>query len=886
MIEDVLDVIMGLWNILGVFVEGDEILGYREFVDPLVEKYGDLVEVVYVSDRSDVDEYISADGSIKMKIVVNTTENNIQALSVKRFTFNELNSIDIGNELIALDITVCKLEQLPCWIGKHTQLSNLSVSNNKLRKLPDFIGNLTRLTSLWLSYNQLNQLPDSLRNLKQLRCLVVLNNPLKGLPEWLGDFKNLKYLDISNLEIPTIPKSLAFLGLNFKFNDGVNGIVLHNTKLTNMDISIFEQPLPLIQAYYEELETNTPTELNECKIIFLGDGKVGKSSLIQRITHPEKDFDENKRATDGISIENIDVKIDETNVKLRIWDFGGQEVMHSMHKCFLTSRTVYVVVLDGRQNQFLNKTALYWLRTIESFAPDCPVIMAINKIDEAKDAAVNETDFKEFFPNLVLPILKTSALENMGIKDLEAQIIESVKISGGYKNPFAKQWFAIKNALENMTTPYIEKDEYVALCEREGLNDSEIQEMLLGWFKDLGISYYYKESDMTFASKDITVLHPDWLTNGIYRLILRSEEGQGFITRDEIEKVMANPHENDINSTFTYKDKEIDFVLAVMEQFEISHHSGDIEFVPLKLPKITPPQVSEFKEGEALHLSWEVNYMPYNAIHRFMIQLFDDMDKDCVWLNGAKFESPDGKKFALVYMDLDEKEIHAFVVSKEENESKEYLDEIRNKLSRILTKLNLKYDENIHYKLEGKNGKVPFTEVWDQFIQKPESNIYLRDTKQYINPRKLLQYAYPEQAYNRSEVTMHYYNNERGNMSVNNGVNINSDVTQTLNISTNWTNNLPDETSITPQQLKEFQKAIESFLESDLAGDMKNKDTKPLKNVLEESKKWLEDAKSAWSIIKNFFSNPTEISPLLIPTFAAFIASNPTIAEWIQLLIK
>lgn len=62
--------------------------------------------------------------------------------------------------------------------------------------------------------------------------------------------------------------------------------------------------------------------------------------------------------------------------------------------------------------------------------------------------------------------------------------------------------------------------------------------------------------------------------------------------------------------TYTYKNKEIDFVLNVMEQFEISHRFGSVEFVPLKLPKSTPDEV----------------------------KLFDDMDKNCVWVSGAKFE--------------------------------------------------------------------------------------------------------------------------------------------------------------------------------------------------------------------------------------------------------
>ena len=67
---------------------------------------------------------------------------------------------------------------------------------------------------------------------------------------------------------------------------------------------------------------------------------------------------------------------------LHIWDFGGQEIMHATHQFFLTERSLYLLVLNGRQGQE-DAEAEYWLRLIASFGGDSPVIVVLNKVEPA-----------------------------------------------------------------------------------------------------------------------------------------------------------------------------------------------------------------------------------------------------------------------------------------------------------------------------------------------------------------------------------------------------------------------------------------------------------------------------------------------------------------------
>jgi GTPase SAR1 family protein len=44
-----------------------------------------------------------------------------------------------------------------------------------------------------------------------------------------------------------------------------------------------------------------------------------------------------------------------------VWDFGGQEIMHGTHQFFLSHRSLYLVVLDGRHDR-AKQDAEYWLK--------------------------------------------------------------------------------------------------------------------------------------------------------------------------------------------------------------------------------------------------------------------------------------------------------------------------------------------------------------------------------------------------------------------------------------------------------------------------------------------------------------------------------------------
>ena len=78
----------------------------------------------------------------------------------------------------------------------------------------------------------------------------------------------------------------------------------------------------------------------EAKLIMVGEGNVGKTSLVAALRGAP--FVEGRLTTHGIEISELlfhhpDLDLDMT---LRAWDFGGQEVYRVTHQFFFSPRTV------------------------------------------------------------------------------------------------------------------------------------------------------------------------------------------------------------------------------------------------------------------------------------------------------------------------------------------------------------------------------------------------------------------------------------------------------------------------------------------------------------------------------------------------------------------
>jgi len=129
------------------------------------------------------------------------------------------------------------------------------------------------------------------------------------------------------------------------------------------------------------------------KILVIGDCKVGKSSLIKKITTNK--FDTNYKPTKGYEFYNYMVKINDTYVKLQVWDMCGDENYRPALLNLYRNATIGILVYSiNDYKSFQNLDT--WITQLKKNAPVNNKILLIgNKSDENESREVSYDDGKK-----------------------------------------------------------------------------------------------------------------------------------------------------------------------------------------------------------------------------------------------------------------------------------------------------------------------------------------------------------------------------------------------------------------------------------------------------------------------------------------------------------
>ena len=553
---------------------------------------------------------------------------NLQALGINENLFSHLpDSLGKLFNLRSLDISNNKLSSLPDSLGKLFNLQLLCINENLFSYLPESLGNLSNLQSLNISGNHIFSLPDSLGKLFNLQWLDISYTKIDSLSSWIGSLKQLRFLDLSELNLRSLPSEI--LDLNLPFNSFFqNGIELYRTTLSTQPISLFGQPRELIQAYFD----SPKIPVHETKVIFLGDGGAGKTHTIHRIQNNCQSGEYHTEMTPGVEITSFQTQ--NNDLTLNFWDFGGQEIMPSIHRCFLTQRALYVVVVSTRTGN-LTVQARHWLKTIEAFAPGAPVLIAVNCWDNTTSCGVNNELLYEEFPNLQQTVIysaKCSSQEEF-YQNLLLPIEELSRKMDSYSMELPESWFHIEQALRTQKNPYITGSDYFKTCCENGLEDEQIAQWLLEWFNDMGVCFSYSDDN----GQPYQVLRPEWLTNAVYRILLEEKEpnSDGIVKRKYIERSLSYPGSG-TQPEITYTKSECNAILAVMEKFRLAYSINEQElFIPAlcseKKPTLLIPENCE----QRLEYELQYAYLPDCVVHQMMIwYLESSITPKHVWRSG------------------------------------------------------------------------------------------------------------------------------------------------------------------------------------------------------------------------------------------------------------
>ena len=566
------------------------------------------------------------------------------------------------------------LTALPDSIEFLENLSWLNCCGSKLELIPESINKLSNLSWLNLSKTAVSLLPESIGLLDKLEVLDLSMSKITTLPEQVGQLPALRHLDLEGLTLSRIPGSLALRGLpfveieQFSYND--SGINLYRVSLTEQDVSVFLETPSLIP----QLFNNDQVTLQECRVIFLGDGDSGKSYTIRRFrAKGHRETEENPYTTSetpGVEILDEDVTYENERYTLHFWDFGGQELLHAMHRCFLSDDSCYVVTVKSRETRG-DRRARYWLRNVTAFAPRSPILLYVNCWDNDDGRRVlDERRLRKDFPNLVdVVYVSAKAAEDGEFREkLMEPLIKMAASSKGCKKAVPQSWIAVRKAIqaESESRPYLDKARYHALCAANGIED-ENAPALLSYFNSLGVCFSYHRDENKQELADYRLLRPVWLTNAIYAIIEegmgRAEEGR--IAVQELVRLLCGRapqrvRDRDYRRTvpeLVYREDECAFILDVAVFYKLCYRiDGETLFFPALCSTDSPPEaMAEPGEGlRRMEYRLQYSYLPDNVVHRLMIRCMQqDYAVEKCWLRGLILNHAEGPR-VLVRMDDDE----------------------------------------------------------------------------------------------------------------------------------------------------------------------------------------------------------------------------------------
>jgi len=143
------------------------------------------------------------------------------------------------------------------------------------------------------------------------------------------------------------------------------------------------------------------------KICLIGDGAVGKTSLISRFVHNR--YDDKYIQTIGTKVSRKNIRIsDDLVLILLIYDVLGQKRVQPLHDRYYLGSSGVIVVCDITRRPTVEHVES-WLKSFYSVVGYVPTICLANKTDLMGSAQVTKESYKMATERLGCPGMFTSA---------------------------------------------------------------------------------------------------------------------------------------------------------------------------------------------------------------------------------------------------------------------------------------------------------------------------------------------------------------------------------------------------------------------------------------------------------------------------------------------
>ncbi len=114
------------------------------------------------------------------------------------------------------------------------------------------------------------------------------------------------------------------------------------------------------------------------KICIVGEFGVGKTSLVSRFVRSM--FSEKYHTTIGVKIDKKQLRVDDSQVNLVIWDLAGESPLRTLKPSQVLGASGFLLVADGTRLETLDAAITLQQRIADILGP-VPFILVVNKVD-------------------------------------------------------------------------------------------------------------------------------------------------------------------------------------------------------------------------------------------------------------------------------------------------------------------------------------------------------------------------------------------------------------------------------------------------------------------------------------------------------------------------
>ena len=153
----------------------------------------------------------------------------------------------------------------------------------------------------------------------------------------------------------------------------------------------------------------------DLKVILVGDGAVGKTTLIHRFC--DETFKKTYLATVGVDITTKAVDVGSDTYTFVFWDVSGQEKFKAQRAVFYKGTNGVIMVCDCTSLATV-ETLPNWKSEVERACGILPIVLLVNKVDLESERKVLSEHISRVRKALGIPqemIFETSALDGKNV---------------------------------------------------------------------------------------------------------------------------------------------------------------------------------------------------------------------------------------------------------------------------------------------------------------------------------------------------------------------------------------------------------------------------------------------------------------------------------------